>query len=1428
MELLLEVQPPSGEVRAVLVDAEATAPLHTVLAEVVRHLGVSPLPGAARRERDGRWLDLQAALDDSGLRDGDRLVLAASAGDGATLANARPGAPALFDLVVVGGPDAGRRVPLAAGAHVVGRGPGADVTVADRSLSRQHLRLEVAEGQVTLTDAGSTNGTYVDGAAIEVARTLASGELIEAGRSLLAVERSNGDGRSASDSIAGRIDFNRPPRVRRESPQAAFTAPAPPAELEKPPVPLGPMFIPLALGALLFAITRNPLTAMFALMTPALALWSFSDRRRTGGRSHERDRERFEEAVAELAGRVDAARAEELEARRSSAPDPAELERRVADLDERLWERRMADPDALALRVGVADQRSRIEAEVAPGGDPALRAAAEERLAAGALLPSVPVTARAGVVGIAGPRGRTDALARWLIVQAAVLHGPGDVGLGAAMPPEAAQRFDWMAWLPHARGPGHLELGEVGARQVLDSAASWGATPLVLLDGELDIDRARLRAAVDDGLRVVWLGRERRDLPAECTHVVVLDEEVDSLAVTDVATGATVEGISADGLTDETARRIARMLAPIRDRAAEGPAGVVPKRVALLELLGLDTPDPEAIAERWARGDRALSAPIGTTAEGPFDVDVGAVEGLRLLVAGMPGTGKSELLQTMVAALAGSHPPERLTFLLVDYKGGAAFRDCVDLPHVVGLITDLDAHLADRCRISLLAELRRREALLKEAGARSLRELARRDPDLAPPSLLIVIDEFATLVKELPAFVETVVDVAQRGRSLGLHLVLATQRPRGAINDTIRANANLRVALRVADPAESQDILDAPDAAAIPATVPGRAVALAGRQADGSPRLVEFQVAYGGGRSGFALDTARMVTVTDLGFGVGAVAAARRGFSATGGLGATDLQVLGEAIRGAGERLGLPPPPTPWLPPLPVTLDLDELQQPAAMHAAVVGLIDDPERQRRTPVVVDLARDGSALIYGASGSGRTTFLRTLAAALARDADPAEVHLYGLDFASRGLAPLEDLPQCGAVIAGDDLERVVRLFRRLARAAAQRKALLADLGEPDVTALTRRGDLGPDRVPPRVVVLLDGYAAFAAACERGPAADMPQELARIVADGRPLGLHVVITADRRGDIPSALSGAVPLRFLLRLADRDDYVTLGLTRTRTDGVELPPGRGFTADGLEFQTAVAGGDPAREREALAGLAERLRERAGTRSAPRVGVLPARVRPERLPAPTSRLAPVIGVGDAALHPVALDLTHDHALVAGPRRSGRTSVLVAVRASLARADSPCRVAVLAPRGGALADIAGEGAAVGVDACAAAAERLAAELSAPSTGEAAVPLVVLVDDAQELAEGVAATPLATLVGAGRGVGMRIVAAAEAHAIHRLYGGWLRDLRAAHHGLLLLPDVDVDGDLLSVRLPRRSATPLGTGRGYLVQDGLVELIQVAAD
>ena len=270
--------------------------------------------------------------------------------------------------------------------------------------------------------------------------------------------------------------------------------------------------------------------------------------------------------------------------------------------------------------------------------------------------------------------------------------------------------------------------------------------------------------------------------------------------------------------------RVARALAPLRDALPPSTSAELPVSVRLLDLVG--GVDAAGVEAHWSSTGSSTTAVIGVTAAGPVAVDL-AVDGPHALVAGTTGAGKSELLQTLVCSLALANRPDELTFLLVDYKGGAAFRGCARLPHVVGVVTDLDGHLTTRALTSLTAELRRRERLLAAEGVSSLeayQRLRTGKPELpVVPRLVIVIDEFRVLAEELPDFVHGLVRLAAVGRSLGVHLVLATQRPGGIVSADIRANVSLRIALRVRDRTDSIDVLDAPDAASIDASTPGRA-----------------------------------------------------------------------------------------------------------------------------------------------------------------------------------------------------------------------------------------------------------------------------------------------------------------------------------------------------------------------------------------------------------------------------------------------------------------------------------------------------------------------------------------------------------------------------------------------------------------------------
>jgi S-DNA-T family DNA segregation ATPase FtsK/SpoIIIE len=841
----------------------------------------------------------------------------------------------------------------------------------------------------------------------------------------------------------------------------------------------------------------------------------------------------------------------------------------------------------------------------------------------------------------------------------------------------------------------------------------------------------------------------------------------------------------------------------------------VPERVALPELLGIEEITPRWVGSQWDDDVSELSATIGTAAQGPFRVDLRA-DGPHALVAGMTGAGKSELLQTLIASLATAHPPTRLSFLLVDYKGGAAFKDCTGLPHTVGVVTDLDAHLTQRALVSLNAELQRRERLLRDAGAKDLADMERREPEAAPPSLVIVIDEFATLAKEVPEFIEGIVDVAQRGRSLGVHLVLATQRPGGVVSENIRANTNLRIALRVNEAAESNDVIGAAEAARIPRDRPGRGYARTGHG-----ELTEFQAAYVGGVSRERVED-RTIRVRELSLEL----ASRREEEAEVEE-ETDLRRIVASAAAAAEERRLGRPRSPWLPPLEPIVSLESLREPADPgREAVLGMLDDPARQLQQPYTVDLEAEGSLLVYGASGSGKTTLLRTLALSLARDCSPYELNLYGLDFATRGLKVLEVLPHCGSVITEDDEERTARLFAVLRSTLAERKALFAERGVFSLSELRR---VTPEETVPRIVVLLDGYSGFAATFERVNLGELVEMLPRLVGDGRPLGVHFVIAADRRGAVPNALAGIIPAKTVLRMADEDEFAALGVPVRAFRGAHLPPGRGFLQSGVELQVALAGGDPSGEGQAAAigELAQEVRRRYSGASAPAIEPLPAHIERGSLPAPTRPLRALVGIGDTDLSPVYTDLSDRHFLVLGPYRSGRSTALRTLVESLRQGTSGIELHLLAPRRSPLTELPfWTSVADRPQEAEDAAGRLAAELEQRSAD--VPPVVLVIDDGDELAESLAAPSLESIVRRGRDGQVRVICACERQAAQRAFGGWLRELRKEEHGLLLAPDPDVDGDLLGVRLPRRSNPVFPQGRGYLVERGELQLVQVAAN
>ncbi len=1408
--------------------------------------------------RTATWLDRTATIRQAGIRAGDELVLAPH---GALVHEADGTGPVTL-LLVTGGPQAGRRFPLSPGVYAIGRAPECDIVIQDTALSRLHLTLRIAaDGAVTVLDERSTHGTLIEGRRLEGATLLRPGQEIEAGRTLL------GFAGTVATSVGflddqGRVALNRPPRMVPRPPPVEFEAPAVPERRRGTTLSVSATIGGAAMGLVFVAVIpgHNPAYLLFALLGPVVMIGQWVEEKITGRRSFRSQSFEFRDDLVRLNESMAGAYAEERRFQRSLAPDLAMLALRCARISPDLWERRAGDPDFLFLRLGWGDGRSRLTLKVPSGGDQGLRRLAEEVSTTYQAVATVPVSIplkEVGSLGIAGGRDDVLGLARALLLQVAALHSPEQVMIVAAVPPTQEGEWRWLGWLPHLRPespalPGDaLVTGRVRGRELTDrllqlleerQAASrtaygsvrttGGASAVALLDADAELPRDTVDRLLTEGpahdIHVIWLGKSLHELPSACGAVIDLDPFSGAPSVLVMGEARALPALAPDLAPLDVADEMARNLAPIRDLEASGQAADIPRYVSLLELLELDHDPGERTRRRWAHDDGRLGARLGIAAgHQPCAISM-RYDGPHALAGGMTGAGKSELLQTLVAALAAEHSPERLTFILIDYKGGAAFRDCVELPHTVGFVTDLDGHLVNRALISLRAELRYREEVLREHSCRDLLEFEERYPEEAFPSLVIVVDEFAALKDELPDFVDGMVDIAQRGRSLGIHMVLATQRPAGVISDRIRTNTNLRLALRFSDTSDSQDVIGTNDAAR-PGLPRGRAFMRAG-----PGTLIEFQAAHASGRTltegGPAPITVRELDVS----GEPVEEAGGRDRNASS---PTDLMRVVATVHELQRDLRLPSPRRPWLEPLPAVLTKADLAPYATADQTPLrvplGLLDEPRRQRQVLTSFDLERDGTLLVYGATGSGKTTLLRWIGAWLAERLSPDQLHLYALDFATRGLRPLAGFPHTGAVASGDEPDRAQRVLTYLRSEIERRKTLLAALG---ASTLAEYNQLADEPLP-HLVLLLDGYAGFAAAFEDVDYGAPIQIFQTLIAEGRSMGLATALTGDAANSVPGRITAGVTRRLVLRMVSDDEYSFIGLDRALYRDAHLPPGRGFVDHRFEFQAPIVGDRPAGNAQAAAleQLAGELRQRFPHPRVPQIRLLPLRLSRAELPPPADAMEAIPGLLDGQEpEPATLDLRREgHLLVAGPRRSGRSTTLMAIAGSLASAPHRVPLVLLAPRR--QSPLVGApwwaAAAVGRDECEQLADRLVSTLRGspdPQGLDLAAGAVVVVDDGDELFEGTAGVSLEQLALAARDADLRLVFATDTQAAHRQFGGVLTQVQRDRFGILLDPDPTLDGTLVGgVSLPRRRG-PQPPGRALLVMAGDVQTLQIAGE
>jgi S-DNA-T family DNA segregation ATPase FtsK/SpoIIIE len=1187
--------------------------------ELADALGVDP---RCPLRLDGRPVGRHETLTGAGLVRGSRL----EAADDAALDE--PAATTHALVVVEAGPAAGAALTLGPGRHVLGRAASASIPIADPLLEPHHGLLDVGpDGDVAFVQLAGRVPARIAGEPVAGPTAVPAGATVVVGATRLRV---GGDGDTAPAAAATtavlapasadpwRRTLRRTPRVEPHwspdpiaVPAAATTATRPSAAgLAATALTLGgSVAVAVVMGSPMFlVIGAAGALASFAFWLAGRVRAARDDRR--AGRIGEQD-------VTAFAGAVTAQREARWRYHVAVTPTLAAAIADATSVGPGVWVRRPDHADAFTATLGWGPVTWNVElgpADMPVGAEIAGLVSAAERFDDA----PVPVDLGPGAtLAIAGAGAR--AVVRSLIVQLATWTGPADWRLVVVASDRA--RWEWCRWLPHAAA---------------------GDTTLVVSADDTDLLASALRA-VDDHRHVLVVvdrpdplalrtGAVRRFLGAHPSAAVLVEVppgdavpalcrgalEIGSIGLArwrpEISSPAGPGRVHVAGLTEAAATLVARRLAGLHDPEDPSTAGAaLPTAVSLSELRERHGAGPVddaiAIAGTWRSNgpDPPAVAAIGLTGDGVVEIDL-ARDGPHALVAGTTGSGKSELLRTLVVSLAARSSPDHLTFVLVDYKGGATFDACAELPHTVGLVTDLDERLAERALISLEAELRRRERRLRAAGADDLRAYRAIPGEPPLPRLVVVIDEFAALAAELPGFVSSLVGVAQRGRSLGIHLVLATQRPSGVVDDEIRANTNLRLALRLQHPADGRDVVGDAAPAEFPRGTPGRAMLRLGPD-----EAVVFQAARSSGPTPRRSDEGLRVVDSDDDDGIDGV---------------SELDVLVRSIRHAAALSDVEPPHRPWLPPLPERIGPGG-GDGVDIGPGDAGVLDDPAEQHRRRLRW-APEDGHLALLGAVGSGTTTALLTVVVALVGERPPQRLHVYVID--ARGdhrVDELDRLTHCGGVVRPHEGERLARLLRRLT-------------GELD--GRRRMGGRGDG---PHVVLAIDGIAALRAALD-GRAEEI-ELLNRIVAEGPALGIAGVLAAERPGAIPPAILAGCGERWLFRL---DDPAEAGLCGVPAAAVPRGgPGRIVVASNrLEGQVAElaapSAGPPASGGPPPIGTLSYDVDAAG--------LPPGRRHGER----ATEL--VVGVDFHSLQPATLVVPDgEHVLVAGPPRSGRSTALV-------------------------------------------------------------------------------------------------------------------------------------------------------------------------
>lgn len=1093
----------------------------------------------------------------------------------------------------------------------------------------------------------------------------------------------------------------------------------------------------------------------------------------------------------------------DLEGVRRTHLDLAEVVRRATTLSERLWERRPADDDAFVFSVGLADQPWLPE-----GGNVERRDLA--------VLPSAPVLVdlvNQRGVGFASTPPQARAAARALVMQACVAHSPSDLDVVVLATPAGAARWEWIKWLPHARGSHGVQLLSddeaitdwVNAQRTLTTvvasiqALGRPITPSRLTLAVVDDPGLwRGRAAMLRGLfaeaqlpvRFVAITDRADDVPAVCTTVVRI--EANGAAEVDYPiSGPTVTDVVPFVLEHDVAVAAARKLSPVEDHTVQ-PANkaVLPPVVSLASLIDPEGLGADRVSQRWAasRKGRRLRVAVGAGETGSVEIDL-ADDGPHVLIVGAARSGKSDLMRTIVASMIAVNDPSVVNIICVEPSDGSSFGAFAGVDHIVGTVDKFDEHGGVRLLRALQSEINRRTRVLSEHHAVNLADLHDDDTPAAVARLVVVVDDADDVMMRHGAFLPQLIELADRSRHLGIHLIVAAEQLSRSIEHILKSFANIRIGLRMNDPAEAITLMGTRDPVQVSLHTPGR-----GALRIGDAAALPVQFASAAAASADLMDISPFILARDLNVAERRVTV--RPVSTEpqreGG-----LRQLVDAVSEAATSNGHGEPRPILCPGLPTELPYEEISSPRAStpdaDGAAFALSDLPDDHTQNARRWNPAHDGNLLVIGGTPTERSNAVATLFVAATDRVPPDRLHGYVIDCAPgqlRRLGALELLPACGAVASTEDPDRILRVLVRLA------------------DELERRGKRDHSSSEAHIVLAVNDVGSLLRSLELGGEFEQGRDLLdRIVSNGPLHGITTLMSTAGEHAAPARMLGQFQQRILLHLEDRGAYRALGIEPGRIP--EQIPGRAITLpDLVEIQVATIG-------DLAAAVGERVDQPNDAHGPPHIArtpdvVLLAEYSDASVYERDQWSLPV-GLDTRSLQPSFLQLRHNTgALVLGDAGTGKSTLLTNIARCALRVGAPVEIHAIASTWSPLLLLPGLTSATTL----AGIEKWADEFF-DRTDRARL---VLVDDADRL-EGPVFERLAALGDPG----LVVVAAGRTRDIE-LPAHWTAPLRRSRSAVILRP-LAGDGAMFGLHLHVTSSYP-AHGRGLLIDDDETTPILVA--